>query len=177
MSSIKTELTKKEIRKQKQSDIQFIISAVTTELHDKAYYYYNETWEANGGMGWFFNECIDITHKIMLTKGSPYLKWLENWIENGGHKYCKDFSSFVEESKTYNCFDWYHMTEALKEFESRYEKDEDASLKESLKVDYVIANLKEMNVNGETLEHIITEIGMDEQMFRQLIKNEKPYSK
>ena len=31
--------TKKEIKKQKQKDIEFIISAVTSELYDKAYYY------------------------------------------------------------------------------------------------------------------------------------------
>jgi hypothetical protein len=43
--------SKKEIRKQKQADLQFIISAVTTELHQMAYLEYFGAWENNGGMG------------------------------------------------------------------------------------------------------------------------------
>ena len=105
-----------EIREQIQSDLLFITSAVTTELHTLAYLKYFGVWEDNGGMGWFFSECIEITEEIMLTEGSAYLKWLEVWKVNTD----VSFSEITGET----CFDWYHMAEARKEFESRYEKDE-----------------------------------------------------
>ena len=105
-----------EIREQIQSDLLFITSAVTTELHDLAYLKYFDVWENNGGMQWFFSECVEITEEIMLTEGSAYLKWLEVWKVNTD----VSFSEITGET----CFDWYHMTEARKEFESRYEKDE-----------------------------------------------------
>lgn len=114
--------TKKEIKKQKQSDLQFIISAVTNELHNVAYLRYFDTWENNGGMGWFFNECVDITKKIMLTKGSRYLKWLDYWKETKEGDYIMSFYEFNEDIS--NCFDWYHMNEAMKEFKLRYREDE-----------------------------------------------------
>ena len=162
--------TKKEIKKQKQKDIQFIISAVTTELHDTAYYDYFETWENEGGMGWFFNECVDITHKIMLTKGSPYLKWLDYWAKTKD-----EHPLYFREYTNTDCFDWYHMTEARKEFESRYEKDRVKFPMERNEVDLIIALLEKIEVDGETMEHIITKVGMDGQMFSQLIKNAKKY--
>ena len=105
-----------EIREQIQSDLRFITSAVTTELHTLAYLKYFGVWENNGGMGWFFSECVEITEEIMLTEGSAYLKWLEVWKVNTD----VSFSEITGET----CFDWYHMAEARKEFESRYEKDE-----------------------------------------------------
>ena len=108
--------TTEEIREQIQSDLRFITSAVTTELHTLAYLKYFDVWENNGGMQWFFSECVEITEEIMLTEGSAYLKWLEVWKVN------TDVSFSEITGKT--CFDWYHMTEARKEFESRYEKDE-----------------------------------------------------
>ena len=108
--------TTEEIREQIQSDLRFITSAVTTELHTLAYLKYFGVWEDNGGMGWFFSECVEITEEIMLTEGSAYLKWLEVWKVNTD----VSFSEITGET----CFDWYHMTEARKEFESRYEKDE-----------------------------------------------------
>ena len=111
--------TKEQIEEQKRSDIEFIVSAVTSELENTAYLEYFDTWENNGGMGWFYTECVEITHKIMLTEGSAYLKWLNHWI-NAEDKHCEMFSEFTGET----CFDWYHMNEARKEFESRYEKDE-----------------------------------------------------
>ncbi len=111
--------TTEEIREQRQSDLKFITSAVTTELHGLAYLSYFDAWENNGGMGWFFSECVEITEKIMLTEGSAYLKWLEVWKVNTD-KYCESFSEVTGET----CFDWYHMNEARKEFMSRYEKDE-----------------------------------------------------
>ena len=104
--------TKKEIRKQKQEDIKFIVSAVTSELYDKAYYDYFETWENEGGMGWFFSECVDITHKIMLSEGSQYLKWLDYWANTND-----EHPMYFREYTNTDCFDWYHMTEARKEFE------------------------------------------------------------
>jgi hypothetical protein len=162
--------TKKEIKKQKQKDIKFIISAVTSELYDKAYYDYFETWENEGGMRWFFDECVDITHKIMLTKGSPYLMWLNHWATTS-EKYCESFSEITGET----CFDWYHMTEARKEFESRYEKDKVKFPMERNEVDLIIGLLEKIEVDGETMEHIITRVGMDGQMFSQLIKNAKKY--
>jgi hypothetical protein len=111
--------TKKEIRRQKENDLEFIISAVTTELHDMAYLQYFNTWENNGGMQWFFDECVEITKVIMFKDGSAYLKWLEVWKVNTD-KYCKSFMEVTGET----CFDWYHMDEARKEFEARYDKDE-----------------------------------------------------
>ena len=162
--------TKKEIKKQKQKDIQFIVSAVTSELYDKAYYDYFETWENEGGMGWFFSECVDITHKIMLTKGSPYLKWLDYWAKTKD-----EHPLYFREYTNTDCFDWYHMTEARKEFESRYEKDRVKFPMERNEVDLIIALLEKIEVDGETMEHIITKVGMDGQMFSQLIKNAKKY--
>ena len=162
--------TKKEIKNKKKEDIQFIISAVTTELHDTAYYDYFETWENEGGMQWFFDECVDITHTIMLTKGSQYLKWLDYWA-NTENEYCESFSAITGET----CFDWYHMNEARKEFQSRYKKDVPTLPIERNEVDLIIALLEKIKVDGETMEHIITKVGMDEQMFSQLIKNAKKY--
>ena len=162
--------TKKEIKKQKKKDIEFIISAVTSELYDKAYYDYFETWENEGGMGWFFNECVDITHKIMLTKGSPYLKWLDYWAKTKD-----EHPLYFREYTNTDCFDWYHMTQARKEFESRYEKDKVKFPMERNEVDLIIGLLEKIEVDGETMEHIITKVGMDGQMFSQLIKNAKKY--
>ncbi len=111
--------TKEQIEEQKRSDIEFIVSAVTSELENTAYLEYFGTWENNGGMGWFYTECVEITHEIMFREGSAYLKWLDHWI-NTEDKHCEGFSEFTNET----CFDWYHMNEARKEFESRYDKDE-----------------------------------------------------
>jgi hypothetical protein len=36
-------------------------------------------------------------------------------------------------------------------------------------VNYIIQTLHEMNVDGETMEYIIREVGMEEQMLRQLM--------
>ena len=111
--------TREQIEIQKRNDVEFIISSVTTELHDLAYLEYFDTWESNGGMQWFFDECVDITHKIMFREGSAYLNWLNYWIHTED-VFVKSFSEFTNET----CFDWYHMDLAKKEFESRYEKDE-----------------------------------------------------
>lgn len=111
--------TEKEIEIQKQNDRAFIISAVTTELHNMAYLEYFDAWETNGGMQWFFDECVEITDKIMFSEGSQYLKWLDHWKSTDNDKDVEGFSEFTNET----CFDWYHMNEARKEFESRYEKD------------------------------------------------------
>ena len=81
---------------------------------------------------------------------------------------------FSEYSNT-DCFDWYHMTQARKEFESRYEKDRVKFPMERNEVDLIIALLEKIEVDGETMEHIITKVGMDGQMFSQLIKNAKKY--
>lgn len=195
--------TKKQIEEQKKNDVEFIISAVTTELYNMAYLEYFDTWENNGGMGWFFDECVEITHKIMFTEGSQYLKWLDHWINND-EKYCKGFSEVTNET----CFDWYHMDEARKEFESRYEKDENINVqvfehigrllnlfnttddrdkilldavnhakklrnekirKEKLqKINSIVNQLNDMEVDGETMQVILEEVGMDEQMYKQL---------
>ncbi len=161
--------TKNQIKYKKIEDIKFIVSAVTTELYDMAYYDYNDTWENEGGMVWFFNECVNITNKIMLSKGSQYLKWLDHWAKTDGA--CINFTDLTGESY----FDSYHMTEARKEFQSRYEKDEVKSPMERNEVDLIIALLEKIEVDGETMEHIITKVGMDGQMFSQLIKNAKKY--
>lgn len=125
--------TQEEINEQKQNDIQFIVSAVTAELHDLARFKYFQAWEDNGGMGWFFSECVEITHKIMLSEGSPYLKWLEYWKGTEDNNF-KSFSEFTNET----CFDWYHMIEARKEFESRYVKDEDTMVEISEHIGSII---------------------------------------
>jgi len=53
------------------------------------------------------------------------------------------------------------MTEKMKEYPNVVETITD------LMVD--------IDVDGETMEHIIQEVGMDEQMFRQLIKKAEKY--
>ena len=161
--------TKKEIKKQKREDLQFIISAVTSELNNTAYYDYFDTWENSGGMQWFFDECVEITKKVMFTDGSKYLEWLAYWsTTNDVHP--KTFSDMFGE-----CFDWYHMDLARKEFEARYEKDEPTLPIQRNEVSLIISLLKKIDVDGETMEHIIQEVGMDEQMFRQLIKKAEKY--
>ena len=195
--------TKEQIEEQKKNDVEFIISAVTSELHNMAYLEYFDTWENNGGMGWFYTECVEITHKIMFTEGSQYLKWLDHWIHNED-EYCEGFSEVTNET----CFDWYHMDEARKEFESRYEKDENINVqvfehigrllnlfnttddrdkilldavnhakklrnekirKEKLqKINSIVNQLNDMEVDGETMQVILEEVGMDEQMYKQL---------
>jgi hypothetical protein len=195
--------TKEQIEEQKRIDVEFIISAVTSELHDLAYLEYFDTWENNGGMAWFFDECVEITHKIMFTEGSQYLKWFDHWIKNE-EKFCEGFSEVTNET----CFDWYHMNEARKEFESRYEKDEniDEQISERIggllnlfktqehrdkilvdavnyakkvrerkanreklnKIKSIVSQLNEMDVDGETMQVILEEVGMDEQMYKQL---------
>ena len=195
--------TKEQIEEQKRLDVEFIISAVTSELHDLAYLEYFDAWENNGGMAWFFDECVEITHKIMFTEGSAYLKWLDYWINNE-EDYYEGFSEVTNET----CFDWYHMDEARKEFESRYEKDEniDVQISERIggllnlfethedrdkilldavnyarkererkanreklnKIKSIVSQLNEMNVDGETMQVILEEVGMDEQMYKQL---------
>ena len=111
--------TKEQIEQRKRKDVEFILSAVTMHLDSMVYLEYFSTYENNGGMGWFFDECSEITHKIMFKEGSQYLKWLDHWIESDDVKSCKVFHEIANE-----CFDWYHMIEAQKEFESRYTKDE-----------------------------------------------------
>ena len=37
------------------------------------------------------------------------------------------------------------------------------------RINYIIQMLKEMDVDGETMEYIIREVGMEEQMLRQLM--------
>ena len=195
--------TKEEIEEQKRSDIEFIVSAVTSELENTAYLEYFETWENNGGMGWFYTECVEITHEIMLKEGSAYLKWLNHWI-NTEDENCEMFSEFTGET----CFDWYHMNEARKEFESRYDKDEniDDQISERIggllslfktvehrdkilvdavayakkkinreaknkwlnQIKPIIEQLKEIDVDGEQMQYILEEVGMDEQMYNQL---------
>ena len=125
--------TPKEIQEQIQRDVQFIVSAVTAELHDLARLEYFEAWETNGGMGWFFNECVDITNEIMLTDGSQYLKWLDHWKGTEGNNW-KSFSEVTGET----CFDWYHMYEARRIFKSRYTKDEDTKVEISEHIGYII---------------------------------------
>ena len=161
--------TKKEIKKQKKSDLQFVISAVTTELHTMAYCEYFNTWENSGGMQWFFDECVEITKKVMFSEGSYYLRWLD-YFTTTDDTFHKTFAEFTGE-----CLDWYHMSEAKKEFEARYDKDEPTLPIERNEVGLIIGLLKKIDVDGETMEHIIQEVGMDEQMFRQLIKKSEKY--
>ena len=119
--------TEKEIEEEKQRDRAFLISAITTELHQLAYIEYFNEWEGNGGMGWFFNMCVELTDEIMFTEGSAYLKWLDVWIANED-EHCEGFSEVTGET----CFDWYHMNEARRIFESRYEKDSANEIKEQV---------------------------------------------
>jgi hypothetical protein len=125
--------TEKEIKTKIAEDTQFIVSAVTTQLHDMAYLNYFTAWENNGGMGWFFTECVEITHEVMFRDGSAYLKWLDHWKETEGNNW-EAFSEFTGET----CFDWYHMNEAKKVFESRYEKDDCTKEQISEHIGYII---------------------------------------
>jgi hypothetical protein len=140
----------KEIQERIQEDLQFIISAVTTELHDMAYLKYFNAWENNGGMGWFFQECVDITHEIMLSEGSQYLKWLEHWKTTEGNNW-EAFSEFTSET----CFDWYHMNEARKLFKSRYEKDECTKEQISESIAYLINEYKTDGERNEVMDRAI----------------------
>ena len=38
-------------------------------------------------------------------------------------------------------------------------------------IESIISTLKHMDIDGETMEHIIEEVGMNDQMLRQLIMN------
>ena len=67
------------------------------------------------------------------------------------------------------------MTQARNEFEERYEKDKVKFPMERNEVDLIIGLLEKIEVDGETMEHIITKVGMDGQMFSQLIKNAEKY--
>jgi hypothetical protein len=129
--------TEEEVKQKIQEDLQFIISAVTSTLHDMAYLKYFVAWENNGGMGWFFSECVDITHEIMLTEGSAYLKWLEHWKEMEDNT-CESFSEITGET----CFDWYHMIEARKLFMSMYEEDECSKVQISERMGYLLNSFK-----------------------------------
>lgn len=197
--------TEKEIEIKKQNDRAFIVSAVTSELHDMAYLDYFGAWENNGGMGWFFDECVEITDKVMFTEGSPYMRWLEHWKSTDNDRDVEGFSEFTGET----CFDWYHMDEARKEFQSRYTKDycnkqqvsehigglimslesekerdeligmairyaeKQLKIKKDreeklLKIEAIIKQLKDIDVDGQTMQHILEKVGMDEQMYEQL---------
>mgnify|MGYP003643517399 CR=1 FL=1 len=109
----------KEIRKQIGDDKNFLVSAITKELHNLAYLEYFDTWENNGGMGWFFSYCTRLTDEVMFKKDSPYLRWLEHWKVTPDNDVI-DFLTFTNET----CFDWYHMNEARKIFIDSYTKDE-----------------------------------------------------
>lgn len=128
--------TTEEINEQKQKDVQFIVSAVTAELHDLARFRYFDTWENNGGMGWFFSECVEITNEIMFAEGSEYLKWLDHWIKSEDNSWLC-FSEISGE-----CFDWYHMDKARTMFESRYTKDKDTKVELSEHIGYIINSFK-----------------------------------
>jgi hypothetical protein len=39
------------------------------------------------------------------------------------------------------------------------------------KTNFIIQFLKEMDVDGETMQYILEQVGMDEQMLRQLVMN------
>ena len=121
--------TKKEIKKQKREDLQFIISAVTTELYEMARLEYFETWENEGGMGWFFDECVALSKEVMFREGSEYMKWLDYWSKTDD-EYPMGFLEYTDTT----CFDWYHMEKARELFKSKYVKDE--------------------NPNTEIIEHI-----------------------
>jgi len=179
--------TETEIREKKEADLQFIISAVTSELHDIAYLKYFTAWEHNGGMRWFFDECVDITKEIMLAEGSEYMKWLDYWKDTSG----EDFEWFTEFSG--ESFDWYHMNEARHLFESRYKEDDCTKRQVSESIGYlinsfedeadrdevtamaikfankgietkklrkIIQDLKDINANADTMETISKKLGI-----------------
>ena len=129
--------TEKEIHERVQKDLQFITAAVTSELHDLAYLEYFTAWENNGGMGGFFHECVDITNEIMLSEGSEYLKWLNYWKTTEGN----NWECFSEYTDT-DCFDWYHMTEAVKLFKSKYKKDKCINKQMSEHIGYYLTKVK-----------------------------------
>jgi len=157
-----------DIELQKIKDVQFIISAVTTELHNMAYLEYFNTWENNGGMQWFFDECVEITNKVMFKEGSQYLKWLDHWIHNED-KYCKNFSEVTGET----CFDWYHMNEARKEFESRYEKDECSMEQKAEHIGRILSGFKHSDDIDRTMNLAIQECQKIKDRQKELENNEK----
>lgn len=194
-----------EITRKRREDIQFIISAVTDELRDLAYTEYFSAWENNGGMQWFFQECVEITEEIMLSEGSAYLKWFEHWKNSEGYSW-EGFSEIIGE-----CFDWYHMTKARELFKSRYDKDEQSNINAQLgeRIGFMLSNVESksdrdeireiahkecdkilasrferakadkvkkivdfidgLDIDGETMQEVLERVGMDEQMYRQLV--------
>tara|TARA_R110000782_G_scaffold46152_3_gene102070 strand:+ start:2355 stop:2939 length:585 start_codon:yes stop_codon:yes gene_type:complete len=179
--------TEQQINEVKQNDLEFIISAVTSELHDMANLRYFDTWENEGGMQWFFDECVEISKKVMFTEGSKYMEWLDYWTKSE-EEHAQTFSEFTSES-----LDWYHMTEAMKEFKSRYAEDECTKdqisesigclinqfktdearaevmamgvkyaeeRRESIKLGKIIQDLKAINADASTLEDIKRRLGI-----------------
>ena len=111
--------TREEILVKKQHDLAFITSAISYELGNLAYLDYFNTWESMGGMGWFFDECVDIAREVMYEQGSAYNNYINYWATRIDDKNVSSFSDYTGET----CFDWYHMTLARQRFEQRYTKD------------------------------------------------------
>tara|TARA_B100000767_G_scaffold240090_2_gene235696 strand:+ start:384 stop:944 length:561 start_codon:yes stop_codon:yes gene_type:complete len=101
-------------------DLQFVISAVTTDLATTAYHEYFSAWEHNGGDQWFFDECVEITKKFML-EDPMYKNYLEAWRKS--ESIYLSFNDYSNE-----CLDWHYMSKARTEFESRYKKDSDEEI-------------------------------------------------
>ena len=157
--------TEKEIQEKINEDTQFIVSAVASELSDLAYLEYFTAWEHNGGMGWFFQECVDITNEIMFKEGSEYMKWLEYWKTTKGN----DWMSFSEITDA-DCFDWYHMNEALELFESRYEKDKCISKQTSERIGWMLTKIKS---EDERYDVLVNAKKHCEDMITSIERNEK----
>ena len=43
-----------------------------------------------------------------------------------------------------------------------------------VRINYIIQMLSEMNVDGETMQYIIEQVGMEDQMLRQLVMRSDP---
>lgn len=131
-----------QIGQQRNSDVKFIISAVTHELSEMAYLEYFGAWEGMGGMQGFFDLCVELTEEVMLTEGSAYLKWLDYWIAKPDDgTYCKSFYEVTGEIS----FDWYHMNKARELFQSRFAKDEPSDILEQMseRIGCILSNFSE----------------------------------
>ena len=145
--------SEEDIKQKTEEDVQFIISAVTSELEFMAFNKYFETWERNGGMGWFFNECVSITNQIMFDGDTMYKKYLEAWKTS-------DDVSFFDIAD--DCIDWYHMNKAKELFESKYKEDEDTIPELAEHIGSIVFSFKDGNDRKRLLKEALEYVEKEE---------------
>ncbi len=160
--------TQVKINKRKNSDILFLLSAITDELTPLVHLKYQQTLDENGGSAWFYEECLNITNEVMFSEGSVYNKYLEAW------KVGEDFNFYEE---TNDCYDWYHMNKARKLWEERYEIDEEEYIKKTLSehIGFHISQYEDLNERGSILKN--ADLHSDKILERRKREKEKEIQK